>query len=381
MRKSLLIFILLGSLLACNTREKQREQAPKKAQNSSKTQVKYAKGFTVKYENGAKWVEVPKPYKNATEGFSYLLVQKGQEVPDHDASVQVVEIPIERIVCTSTTHIPLLDYIDETEALVGFPTVDFISSKKMRSRIDSGHVTDVGIDKEMNLELLLDVNPEMVMAYTLSNDFGQFRQIQNAGIPVIINAEYIEPHPLGRAEWIKFMALFFNKEETADSVFTQIETKYNTLKSKAEKLVNKPSIMSGVIYGDTWYLPSGNNYAAKILRDAGGDYLWAEDSSSVFLELSFEAVYDKAHDADYWIGVGSYESLESIKAADERYTEFKAFKEGNIISYNARKGAKGGSEFLELGYLRPDLILSDLVKVLHPELMDDEDLFFHERLE
>jgi iron complex transport system substrate-binding protein len=143
----------------------------------------------------------------------------------------------------------------------------------------------------------------------------------------------------------------------------------------------KPTVLSGIVYGDAWFMPAGKNYAARLFNDAGMDYLWKDTESNGFLELSFESVYTKAKDADLWIGVGSFNSLQEIQVTESRYTLFKPFKQKQVYTYNARKGAKGGSEFLELGYLRPDLILKDLVKIAHPELLPDYNLFFHKKLE
>ncbi|MEP2771367.1 MAG: ABC transporter substrate-binding protein [Fulvivirga sp.] len=372
------LFIIV-CICSCSNK-KNPEEVFNPDSTGSKMELSYASGFEVTYKNGATWVEVPQPFQGAEKGFTYLLVDKGAEIPAHDSDVQVIEVPIDKIVCTSTTHIPLLDYLDESEALVGFPTTDYISSTKMRMRIDAGNVMELGVDNEMNLELLVSTEPDMVMAYTMSSDFGQYEQIQQADIPVIINAEYLESHPLGRAEWIKFMALFFKKESKADSVFSEIEKNYNSLKGSVKGVAEKPTVLSGVVYGDTWYMPGGDNYASKIIDDAAGNYLWADDSSSGYLELSFEAVYEKAHQANYWIGVGSYRSLEGMSSTDNRYTDFEAFKNGNVYTYDARKGAKGGSEFLELGYLRPDLILDDLIKILHKDSISNDDLFFHGQL-
>jgi iron complex transport system substrate-binding protein len=177
------------------------------------------------------------------------------------------------------------------------------------------------------------------------------------------------------------MALFFNKEEKADSIFQTIEKEYLSTEALADRVTDKPAVLSGVVYGDAWFLPGGQNYAAKLLKDAGCDYLWEDDSSHGFLELSFESVYEKAHDADIWIGVGSFSSLNEIENADERYSRFKPFRQKNVYTSNARQGAKGGSEFLELGYLRPDIILKDLVKIAHPSLLPDHRLYFHQKLE
>ena len=219
------------------------------------------------------------------------------------------------------------------------------------------------------------------MGYAMSSDLGQLKKIKELGMPVVLNAEYLEKHPLGRAEWIKFMALFFNKEKEADSAFQFIEKEYLTTQALAGKNSSRPTVLSGIVYGDAWFMPGGKNYAAQLLNDAGCNYLWKETESNGFLEISFESVFAKAKDADLWIGVGSYKSLKEIEASEKRYALFKPFKEKNIYSFNARQGAKGGSEFLELGYLRPDLILKDLVKIAHPELLKNHQLYFYKKLE
>jgi iron complex transport system substrate-binding protein len=373
--KKFSLFIICVTLLACE--KKESTVADKQVQ----TTTKYASGFTIQYQGNVKLVEVTYPFQGATSGYKYLLVPKGDNIPAHDADVKVIRTPITSIVCTSTTHIPLLDYLDESDKLVGFPSLDYISSIKTRALIDSGKVQELGMDKGMNIEALAMLRPDMVMGYTMSSDFGQFKKIEELGISVVLNAEYLEKHPLGRVEWIKYMAAFFNKEKEADSVFQIIEKQYNETKAMADKVSTKPTVLSGIVYGDTWFLPGGKNYNARLLEDAGCNYLWRDDASNGYLELGFEAVYEKAHDADLWIGVASYASLDEIIKADHRYGNFKPLKLKQVYTYDARKGAKGGSEFLELGYLRPDMILQDLVKIAHPELLPDYTLYFHKRLE
>lgn len=342
--------------------------------------IQYAKGFKVSKVGSSKLVEVTYPHKGATSGYKYLLVKKGTAVPKHEADVKVIMIPIERIVCTSTTHIPLLDYLNISDKLVGFPTTDYISSEKTRKLVDAGKVEELGAEKGMNLEKLAVLKPEAVMSYTMTADLGQLKKVQELGIPVLLNAEYLEEHPLGRAEWIKFMALFFEKEKEADAVFSMIEKNYLDTKKLVSKVTKRPTVLSGVIYGDAWFMPGGQNYAAKLINDAGADYLWKADSTKGFLQLSFESVFEKAYAADLWIGVASFNTLEEIKNADQRYAKFNPFQIKQVYTYNARQGAKGGSEFLELGYLRPDIILNDLVKIVHPELLPEYQLYFHKRL-
>jgi iron complex transport system substrate-binding protein len=370
--------LLCCAIVAC---ENKKINDSEKATEVRSTSLSYAEGFSVEYQGRNKLVEVKYPFQGATSGFKYLLIPRGDAIPAHAPDVRIVTIPLNSIVCTSTTHIPLLEYLDEGTKLIGFPSTDYISSEKIRARIDSGKVQELGVDRGMNIEVLAALKPEMVMGYTMSSDYGQFKKMEELNIPVVINAEYLEKHPLGRAEWIKFMALFFNKEQQADSVFKVIERSYMEVKSLANSVTTKPTVVSGIVYGDVWFLPGGQNYASRILHDAGCAYLWEDNTSNGYLELSFESVYEKAHDAALWIGVGNYTALKELGDGDNRYTRFKPFRTRSVYTYDARKGAKGGSEFLELGYLRPDLILKDLVKIAHPDLLKDYDLYFHKQLE
>lgn len=373
-------FLLIACLflLGCTDRKTLQENDARSPLAS--TNIKYATGFKVHALGNSKLVEVSYPFQGARSGYSYLLVPKGQIPPAHDPDARVIYTPLESIVCTSTTHIPLLDYLGETEKLIGFPTTDYISSQKMRARIAEGKIMELGVDKGLNLERLALLKPGVVMGYTMSSDYGQFKKMEALGIPVVINGEYLEQHPLGRAEWIKFMALFFNREKEADSVFSMIEKNYNQTKDALGQNPDKPTVLSGVVYGDAWFLPAGENYAAKLFRDAGCQYLWEEAPGNGFLEVSFESVYERAHTASLWIGTGTFRNLDEIRSADVRYTRFDAFGKKNVYNYDARMGETGGNEFLELGYLRPDLILMDLVKIAHPELLPDHTLFFHRRL-
>jgi iron complex transport system substrate-binding protein len=375
MLRLLILTCVVPMLLSC--RQEKREQVA--AMDS--TWIKYARGFRVERKDDATHVYVTYPYQNATSGFHYVLVKKGNTSYDAGPEGQLIEVPIEEIVCTATTHIPHLDYLGLTDKLVGFPTTDYISSEKMRARVDAGQVVELGIDKGMDLERLYSLHPGLVMGYTMSSDLGQLKKIQELGVPVVINAEYLEGDPLGRAEWIKFTSLFFNKEKEADSVFSAIEREYNRVKQLTASVPSRPTVMSGIVYGDTWFMPGGRNYAATLLRDAGCDYLWRETESHGYLELSFESVFQKAKDANLWIGTGTFSSLKELEAAEGRYALFQPLTSAKVYNYDARMGAKGGNDFLESGYLRADLVLKDLVKIAHPEILPRYELYFHQKLE
>lgn len=373
MTRLFILFAAAMTLYSCRQAEQKILAAPS-------TDIRYAKGFNVRKDGDVTWITVTYPYQDAKAGITYLLVPKDATVPDHSADVQVIRTPIETIVCTATTHLPHLVALGLSDKLIGFPSTEYVSSTEIRKRIDAGQVRELGIDHDMNVELLYSLKPELVMGYVMSADFGSLKKVMDLGTPVVINAEYLERDPLGRAEWIKFTSQFFNKQKEADSVFNFIEQEYLSTRDKILSVDSRPSVLSGVVYNDAWFMPGGQNYASRILKDAGCNYLWAADSTHGYLKISFESVYEKAKDADLWIGVGSIGSLDELGNADGRYKMFKAFTTGNVYSYNARVTPTGGNDFLENGYLRPDIILKDLGKIAHPDLFPDHQLYFHTKL-
>ena len=288
-------------------------------------ELKYATGFTINKTKDFYLVKVLTPYKGAAHPLTYVFYNRLLEKPNIEAD-GYIPIPVQTIVCTSTTHIPLLDYLDESISLIGFPSLNYISSEIMRKRIDANEIEELGVDEAINIENLINISPEVVMGYSLSGDFGQFSLIEEAGIPVVLNAEYLERHPLGRAEWIKMAGILFDKEGMADSVFNFIEAQDLTTRNLVTNSATKPTVMSGIVYGDSWFVPGGDNYAAKLFQDAGFRNIWREDTTSAFLPLSFESVFDKANEADFWIGVGSFKSLDELSANDSRYEGFSPFQ-------------------------------------------------------
>ena len=295
-------------------------------------------------------------------------------------STTLINGPLNKVICFSTSHIPILDMLGIAELLVGFPTTDYISNEHVRKRIREGSVADLGPSNDVNIETILSIDPDIIFAFSMGNDQSIFDKISLAGMPVVFVADYLEEHPLGRAEWIRFFAAFFNKLPEGDSIFNGIAHSYQHTRQVVGNTDKKPTVFTGVVYGDTWFMPGGRNYGARFFDDAGGRYIWADDPSGSNIQLSFESVFDKARNADYWIGTATYDNLEQLYQADMRYGEFSAFEKGNVYNYTARIGAAGGNDYFETGYARPDLILQDLAKIFHPEIMRDHAFYFFKKL-
>lgn len=343
--------------------------------------LSYAKGFEI-FQGKDFWeIHVTQGYTGAKKTFRYLVLEENSEAEKagYDA---VVQLPISKVVMTSTTHIPHLDLLNSSEKLIGFPQTDLISSEITRSFIDSGMVTDLGNGPSANPEMVIDLQPDWMMISTLGEDLRYLDLFAQAGIPALINGEYVEQNPLGRAEWIKFTGILLGKYEESVAVFKEIEKAYQDAEKLTASLsqTEKPKVLSGVMYQDIWYAPGAESWGAKILENAGGSYIFADQSGIGSLQLNYEFVLDRGLETDFWIGSADFPDLKTMGKSEPRYQAFRPWKSGNVYTYTAKKGTTGGLEYFELGYVRPDLILKDLIKILHPELLPEYELYFYQKL-
>jgi len=340
-----------------------------------KSSIKYAKGFDIISTKNEKKLIIKNPYSNTSNNFEYII-KKG--IHEH---LNVINTPIKKIVVTSTTHIPMLELLGEEKALVGFQNTDYISSTKTRNRIDAGLVKELGNEAALNTESVLELKPDAVIGFTMDNYNKTFNLIEKHGIPVIINGDWREETPLGRAEWIKFFGVLFNKERLADSIFKTIEVDYLAAKYIAKQNTKHPSILSGAIMrNDIWSLPAGESFVAQFLLDANVNYLWKNSKGKGSLQLSYESVLEKAQHAEYWIAPGYFSSKAQLLENNPHYKNFTAFKNNNIYTASTKRGEKGGVMYYELGPTRPDLILQDIIKITNPDVLPNYTLTFFEQM-
>lgn len=312
--------------------------------------------------------------------FTYAIIKKGTKLKDPDSYDAIVETPINSIVVTSTTHIPSLEMLGVSEMLTGFPNLNYISSPQTRKRINNGEIKELGKNEDINTEILIDLNPDAVIGFAVDSNNNTFNTISKTGIPVLFNGDWTETSPLGKAEWIKFFGVLFDKEKEADSIFSDIETKYSEAKKIAQKAKESPTVLSGAMFKDIWYLPQGKSWVAQFIEDANGDYLWKDSDGTGSLSLNLENVLVKGQNAKFWIAPGYFNSKEQMSNNHSVYKEFDAFKNDNIFSFVNKKGETGGVLYYELGPNRPDLILKDLIKIFHPELLKDHELYFFNKI-
>lgn len=374
MKKIILVVLISICFISC----KKRPQAQNKLETK---ELKYAKGFSISSENGFKKITIHNAYKNAENSFEYLLVPKGVALPSVSDKTQIIRTPVQKIIVTSTSHIPLLELLGKENTLVGFPNTNFVSSPKTRKLIDAGLVKEVGKEEHINTEILLDLSPELVMSFAVDKPNKSFITIQKMGIPIVLNGDWLEETPLARAEWIHLFGAVYNEEKKADSIFNHIETEYNKAKKIVASVKTKPTLLSGSLFQDVWYLPAGESFIGKYFEDAQTNYLWKDTKGTGSLSLNFESVLDKAQNAEIWIGCSMNENKEQMYNSNEHYAQFSAFKKNNIYTFAKYKGATGGMFYFELAPIRPDLVLKDIIKITHPELLPDYEMIFFSKLE
>ena len=371
----LFIFTLLA-VTGCKNEPTAAQPQTERVTNS----VRYAQGLQIYKYNGITVVKVTQPWPNAKEGFTYVMQQKGAIVPDSLKNYTIIPVPLKSIVVTSTTHIPSLEMLGVENTLIGFPGTDYVSSQKTRALIDAGKVKEAGANESLNTEVMIDLAPEAVVAFGISNSNKTLENLKKSGLKVIYNGDWTEQSPLGKAEWIKFFGALYNMDDKANELFNKTEKEYNSALALAQKVTGRPTVMAGAIYQDQWYMPQGGSWASLFLKDAGSNYLWADSEGTGSLGLSFETILDKAQNADFWIGPSQFTSLKEMTQANPHYAEFKSFKNKQVYSFSTKKGATGGVLYYELAPNQPDLVLKDLISILHPDVLPGYKLQFFEKL-
>lgn len=345
--------------------------------------VEYAQGFMLEYFSNYKLLTVTRPWQDADVTFTYVLVQCGTPAPDDlPEDAQVIEVPVSGVVSMSTTYLPAISELGLIDQLVSVDEGDFAYNPDVRAAIAAGDVVEVGSGPTVDVETLLDLQPGLILTYGSGfADYDTYPVLQQAGLSVVLNGDYVENTPLGRAEWMKAIAAFFNRETEANELFEQIEADYTELAQLAAGVDERPTVLVNGLYSGQWYISGGDSYVANLISDAGGDYLWTDEATPGGIPLSFEAVLERAQEADVWLNANFWYSLEDGLAEDERYAEFSAFENDQVYNPILRVNEFGGNDYYESSALHPEYALADLIAIFHPELVPDHEFIYYERLQ
>ena len=336
-----------------------------------KASIEDAVNFSVEYRKSYKVVTM----KAAQDGGSpehYVLVQCGAPVPKLAgdlAGAQVVTVPISSFFAFSTTNLSLLVDLGRLDVLTGVAQVDPIASPEVQARIRTGKVVEFArVGLVMDVERIVTARPALLMAGGSSS--ATLSVIRNAGVPVVANNEWLESTALGRAEWLKYMALFLNEEPKAETLYGGVKNRYRALSKRVAALpeAERPLVMAGQSVRGVFTVAGGRSYVASLIEDAGGRYAWADNTAAGIASVDLEAQIQRAANADVWINGLGWKSLAGMLEDEPRYAEFKAYRQGQVWTYERPVTPEGGNDYWSRSVTHPDLVLSDLIKIFHPQL-------------
>lgn len=354
-----------------------KDAATSTATANANYKIEYAKGFNVVKTEDYTHITVHNPWDSTTLLQSYVLVDKTKDVPSNLPKGTLVRTPIAQAAAMSVVQCATLGELNSINIITGVCEPQYMDIEYITEGIKNEKITDLGMASNPSTETLILLSPDVIFVDPV---VGQSRAtIERTRIPMILTPDYTEPHPLGRAEWIRFYSLFVGQEALADSLFNITVNNYNEVKAAMSTIENKPTVFLDTRYRDSWHMAGGKTYMATMLADAGANYLWADDESNVSMSLSFEAVLDKAGEGDIWlIRYFSPEDMTytSLQKEYKPYSYFKAFKEKSIYGCNTMH-----SKFYEDLPIHPDYILKDMANVFHPTLFPEYKAKYYKPLE
>lgn len=381
--RSLFQFSILCAFLqlACSVPVAKNTDEFSSSKNNSS--VKYARRFSIVNHSDYTLVYL---FGNKTnfDTTKTFVIYKG-EIPPKDLPQNKVLIKgsCKKIAALSSIYSSMFYELGDLEHLAAIDNIDYVNNAQIVAKHTKGELKELSKGPEINLEQTIALNPDIIFTFGMGDpqkDVNEKLQLTN--IPVAVSLDHLEESPLARAEWIKFYAAFVDKKEKGDSIFNTVEKNYKETKAIALLSSGRPTVFSEIKYGDVWYMPGGKSFMAQLISDANGNYLWNDNQNTGSLPLSFEQVYAKAKDGNFWINLSGIKSKQELIGFEPRYSEFAAFKNSGIYNNNRITNALGYSTYWETGMIHPDRILSDLVLILHPQLKSQikNNLFYYQQI-
>lgn len=347
--------------------------------NASGTQIRT--GFSIEQRTGYKILKVSNlwPGSNATR--TYVLYPRGSQPPKDIKADLFIQVPVQRVVLYSTTYIPALETIGELDSIVGVDNADYVYSPALRSRIQAGKVVQTSKNWMPDIEGLIALKPDVIFNYGLGNEWDTFPKMQEAGLPVVLLGEWNEQDPIARAQWAIFIAAFFNKESQASERITALSKAYTTLKNLASSTAVRPKVLVNGPFRGVWTVSGGQSFMARLIQDAGGDYLWSDNKDTGGLNLSVEAVFERAMHADIWLNpVYGAKRIADVRAIDPRFATLPVLQKGQVWTNELRMSPGGGNDYYESAVMNPNLVLADLIAIFHPELLPGHTFTYYKKL-
>ena len=355
------LFILAVLLSACGGAKKNASQQTK----GDAVAFKYATQISVEKFDGYTVATIKNPWKEGMTLHRYVLVPSDQEVPNHIPNGTIIRTPLKRAVMFTTVHCAMLMEFGKQDCISGVADLKYIKIPWIQEQVAKGRITDVGDGMSPVIEKIIDEHPDALFLSPFENS-GGYGKLEDINIPIVECADYMESSPLARAEWLRFYGMLFGCEERADLLFQTVDNSYHQLKQLAAKAKTRPSVLVDKVTGSVWYVPGGKSTIGQMIKDANGQYAWADDEHSGSISLPFETVLEHAGEADVWLFRYSSNhdiTYDELLSEHHGYEQFRAYK--NQMAYGCDVER---SLFYEESPFHPERLLNDFIHILHPEI-------------
>lgn len=307
---------------------------------------------------------VTNPWQGADSISTGLFIARnGEKAPDGFEG-QILDGEAKRIVAMSSTFVAMLDEIGALDRVVGVSGLGFISNPTINSKRDE--IDDVGYDGNIDYETLISLDPDLILLYGVNGASMMEPKLKELGIPYMYIGDYLEQSPTGKAEWMVALGEITGRRIQAVKRFRQIKERYDSLAAANASWERKPKVMINAPYGDSWFMPSSSSYMTRLISDAGGEYVFSSGkNSNSSVTIGDEQAYLLASEADIWLNPGQASSIDELIDAVPRFADVRAVTARQVYNNTARMTPSGGNDFYESGTVRPDAVLSDLIKIFH----------------
>ena len=342
----------------------------------------YASGFSIVGAEGQKStiLKISNPWQGAEDVETMLFIARDNEKVPNGFQGEVIRGDADRVICMSSSYIAMLDALGAAEKIVGVSGLKFISNEYILSNKEK--IADVGYDEYINFELLVAQNPDIVLLYGISGGSSIETKLKALGIPYVYIGEYVEEDPLGKAEWIIALAEIIGIREQGVKTFSYIPKEYNELKQLADSATTEaPKVMINTPYSDSWFMASTSSYIARLINDAGGNYIYKKNTSNHSLPIDLEEAALLVSNSDIWINVSNIADIDDLCRQFPKFAGAPCVQNGEIYNCDKRRTAGAGNDFWESGVINPHLILRDLIKIFHPELLPKHEFIYYRKFE
>lgn len=377
MKRGFLSFLVIA-FLALQTAFTQNQALPLAADGTLRMPVSV--GFSIQYRQGFKILNVRSPWPGSQKSYSYVLYPSGTAKPAGIKADGFFQTPVKTVVSYSSTYVAMIEALGELDSLRGVDNKDYIYSPAVRKLVSEGKIGETTKNWMPDIERMIALKPDAIFNFGVGNEWDTHPKMQEAGLPVIIAGDWNEADPLARAAWLVFFAAFYDKEAAGLKRLAQIKGEYDKLAKLARDSKGRPAVLVNGPFGGSWSVSGGSSYMARLLADAGANYLWADSKGTGGLTLSLEAVFAKAMNADCWVNPGAVTSLSGLVASDPRFAAIPAVSNGNVWNNDRRVSPTGGNDYFESAVIRPQAVLEDLIAIFHPELLPGHEFVYYRKL-